>query len=337
MRTKYGPIRVLRPRSVLILPVVVLALVAAACSDSSADEDQVQIGFFEIVDVDVVRDMEDGFRAAMRDEGFIEGDNVIYIVKNAQNEIPNASVIATQFVDLEVDLVYGLGTPVVQAMYGETSEIPQIFGGMTDPVSGGVVDSFEAPGGHATGTSDLVPPGDQLDILLQILPDLATVGTINNPAEANSVAWQVLLEAAAAERDIEVIAVPVSNSNEVQPAIAALAGRVDAIMLTPDNTVESAMPVVIDTAADNGIPLLSPKSAEAANGALVGMGVDYYQLGLVNGHQAAAILRGEADTATTPVQTMPFPITVINLTTAETLGLTIPQSLLDTENVEAIR
>ena len=281
--------------------------------------------------------MEDGFRAAMRDEGFIEGDNVVYIAKNAQNEIPNTSVIAAQFVDLGVDLVYGLGTPVVQAMYAETSEIPQIFGGMTDPVSGGVVDSFEVPGGHATGTSDLVPPGDHLDILLLIIPDLAVIGTINNPSEANSVAWQALLEEAAAERGIEVIAVPVSNSNEVQPAVASLAGRVDALITTPDNTVESAMPVVIDTAADNGIPLMVPKSEQAANGALIGMGVDYYQLGVVNGHQAAAILRGEADTATTPVQTMPFPITVINLTTAETLGLTIPQSLLDTENVEAIR
>lgn len=308
---------------------------AAASPAQSAEEDP-RVGIFQVVDIDVVRAMSDGFRDAMAEEGFTGGDNIEYIVENAQNETSNATIIASQYVNEDVDLVYALGTPVAQAMYNETADIPLVFGGMTDPIAAGVVDSFENPGGHATGTSDLVPPGEHLDLLAEIIPDLARVGTINNPSEANSQRWQELLEEAAAERDMEVIAAPVANTNEVQPAVDSLAGRVDAIVTTPDNTVEAAMTVVIDAALDNGLPLLVPKQEQAENGALVGMGVDYYELGVINGHQAARILGGEAQPATMPVETMPNPITNINLETAATLGLEIPEAMLERDNVEVI-
>ena len=100
------------------------------------------------------------------------------------------------------------------------------------------------------------------------------------------------------------------------------------MIIAADDTVEQAIAIVAKTALDNKIPFVAPNATEAEKGALFALGVDYGQLGQINGQQAYSILVGGKKPGDIGVQGLNTPIIEINLTTARTLGLTIPQSLL---------
>ncbi|MEX2645961.1 MAG: ABC transporter substrate-binding protein [Gaiellaceae bacterium] len=324
-------------------------LIVSACgggSDSSAGEGSAtegggattepkRVAIFEIVQLDIIDDLVKGFKENMAKEGFVEGDNVTYETFNAQGETTNCNTIASQLAQGDWDLVYVVGTSCVQALYQKRPQFPIVFGAMTDPIGAGMAEDFDHPNPNSTGTTDLVPPDKNLDFLKRILPDMKTVGTLGNPTEANTESWMKLFKAEAVERGLKIVEVPVQSTNDVQIAANSLANRVDVIIAPPDNTVEPAIGSVIRVALERKVPLLTAKAEHAEKGALIGMGVDYYQIGLLNGTQGAKILNG-ATPESMPVEALPNPITNINLDTATEIGVQIPDDVRSAENVNLI-
>ena len=199
------------------------------------------------------------------------------------------------------DLIYAIATPAAQAVAGVTSEIPIVLSAVTDPAESGLVASNDAPGGNVTGTSDLTPVKEQIELLKQILPDAKTVGILFCSSESNSEIQAAMAREACEANGLEHIDFTVSSSNEIQTVVESMVGKVDVIYAPTDNTIAAGMPTVSMIATDNGLPIICGEQGMVDAGGLATYGIDYYQLGYMAGQMAVEILRDGADPATMPI------------------------------------
>jgi putative ABC transport system substrate-binding protein len=319
--------------SLLLVFAVALPLMSA-CSEGPA----LKIGITQIVTHPALDANRQGFIDQMAEEGFVEGDNVEYIVSNAENDLTMAATIAQQFVSQGVDLILAIATPNAQACVSaiEGTDIVLVFGSVTDPVAADLIDSWDNPGGNVTGISDWADVGTQVQLILDIVPDVTSLGVVYNAGETNSVVQVDELKAAAPGLGIdEIVEASAATSADVQTAALSLVGRVDAIWVPTDNTVVSAFEAVVGVCEDNQIPLFAADTATVERGAIGTPGISYYKLGLECGLVAARILNGE-NPADIPAKKVDMTDLFVNPTAAGRMGVTIPQSVLDraTEIVE---
>src|SRR5690606_14052393 len=238
----------LRPRRLAVAGVAAAALVSlAACSSSdggSAGEggsDQAKIGVLQFVQHPALDAATEGFKEAIADAG-IEAE---YDDQNAQGEVANTNTIATTFAwGGDLALVFTAATPAAQAAAQSIMDIPVLFTAVPDAEEAGLVSSNDAPGANVTGTSDLNPVADQLELLTEIAPDAESVGIVYSSGEVNSEVQVELAKEAAADLGITIEEATVSNSAEVQQAAQSL-GDVDAIYVPTDNTVVSGIAALI--------------------------------------------------------------------------------------------
>ena len=312
-----------------ILPVGALAL--ASCADESDDTtatsgggESYTIGINQLVQHPALDAATDGFKQAFEDAGV----DVTFEEQNANGEQGTALTIAQQFASDNLDLVLAVATPAAQATAQNITDIPVLFTAVTDAESADLVDSNDAPGGNVTGTSDVAPIDEQLELLQQLVPDLGSIGIVYASGEVNSQVQVDAVEEAAAPLDIEVKTQTVTTVNEIQQAVDAL-GDVDAIYVPTDNMVVSGIASLIQVAEQNQIPVMGAESGTVEGGAIATLGIDYTELGRQTGEMALRILQDGADPATMPVESALEFTYVINEDAAERQGVEIPQEILD--------
>src|SRR5665811_2466874 len=145
------------------------------------------------------------------------------------------------------DLILAIATPTAQAAAQAITDKPILITAVTDPVAAGLVDSMDKPGGNITGTTDMNPVEEQLELVKEIAPDAKTVGIVYSSGEVNSEIQVKMAKAAAPGLGLEIKEATVSNSSEVQQA--ALSLDVDAYYIPTDNTVVSAIESLLQVAA----------------------------------------------------------------------------------------
>ncbi len=274
----------------------------------------------------------EGFREVVGARAEQQDIDIQYDLQNALGDVSVANQIARKQVADNPGLILSVGTPSVQASKRATSQIPIIFGAMTDPIAAGVVNSLEVPGGNCTGTSDAGPYDKQIKLIRQLLPDAQKIGIIRNPGESNSVAAMKTIDKDLMNWNFTKIEVPVSNTSEVLAAANALVKRCDVFYIPPDNTVLSALDAVISVARANKIPLFVTDEGSVEMGAVATIGIDYLQLGRVTGNIAIKVLQG------TPPGSIPVAFgeatqLVVNLDAARQQGVEFPSSLLEKAKV----
>ena len=258
--------------------------------------------------------------------------NAKFDLQNANGEPATASQIAQKFKIQKVDVAVGIATPTAQALANAIKDIPVIYAAVTDPVAAGLVKSYDKGEPNVTGTSDLPPVEAQIDTLLALAPNTKRIGHVYNAGEANSVRTADVSEAYCNKKGIKFVRAIVANSAEVSQALASIVGRVDAIYLSTDNTVFSAITTVADICIREKLPLVTadPSSAETVP-VLAAVGFDYYKMGKATGRIIVEVLNGKK-TADIPTYFALDPAEnalVINVDTAKKIGLTVPKSLLD--------
>jgi len=270
-----------------------------------------------------------GFVDALADAGYIDGENIKIDLQNAQGDQATASTIATKLVNDNNDLILAIATPSAQAVANATKDIPILITAVTDPAGSGLVASNEAPGGNVSGTSDLTPIKNQIELLTKLIPTAKNIAILYCSSESNSKIQAEIAADAAAELGLTTIDATVSNSNEIQQVVQSLVGKVDAIYAPTDNIIASGMPTVALVANDNGIPVICGEEGMVDAGGLATYGIDYYKLGRITGEQAVKIIKGEATTDSMPVQYLPDDqySLKINEEVAAKLGITIPADL----------
>lgn len=290
------------------------------------------VGYSQIVDHPALNETRQGFVDGLADAGFVEGEHLVFDYQDAQGDIANARNIAEKFVADEVDLIAPCTTPNAQAavQVAEGTEIPVVFGCVTDPVSAGIVDSVEEPTGtNVTGMYNPIPIEELFDLFLEIYPDMEVAGTIYNASEDNSVVINEQAKAEAEARGLEWVEVTVASSADVKTAAESLAGQVDAYIIGQDNTVASALEALVGTARENGIPIFAMDPQAVERGAVASLASNQYDSGYQWATELAVpVLLGADPGELTPVRPSSFDLQV-NLDAAENAGLTVPEAIVN--------
>ena len=296
-----------------------------------------EIGITQIVTHPALDSAREGFIAVLAEEGFVEGENVEYILRNAEGDMSIAVSIAEYFVAEKVDLILSIATPTSQAVVGavEGTDIPVVFNSVTEPKEAGLVASWEKPGGQVTGVSDMAPIEPQVELIMDIAPDTKRLGVIYNAGEVNSVVQVEMLNDIVGKFGLTVVAATAASTADVLAAAQSLVGRVDTIWVPADNTAVAAFESIVKVGEENGMPVFAADVATVERGAIGCYGLDYTVVGRESGKIAVRILRGEKP-AGIPVGMVPLDELYLNKEAAERMGVTIPQALLDkaTEIIE---
>jgi len=300
---------------------------APAQSSSEDSGKKYTVGIIQYMDHVALDAAREGFIEALKDNGYVDGENLTIDFQNAQGDQSNLSTISDRFVSNNVDLVLAIATPAAQSIAGKTTEIPILATAVTDFEAAKLVDSNEAPGGNVSGTTDMNPIKEQIDLLAKLVPDAKTVGVLYTSSEDNSVLQAKLAKEAIENLGLNYVEVTVTNSNDVQQATQSIVEKCDAIYIPTDNVFASAMPIVHGVTAQSKTPVICGESGMVDNGGLATLGINYKDLGYQTGLMAVKILKGEASPATMPIESATEFDFVINGIVAEEIGLEIPEDL----------
>jgi putative ABC transport system substrate-binding protein len=270
----------------------------------------------------------------LQDEVAAAKINATYDVQNANGDINAAASIASKFQSEKVTLAVGVATPTSQSLVNTLKGIPIVFAAVTDPVKAGLVASLKKGGRNVTGVSDMTPVKQQIELLLKI-KKVKRLGHIYTSSEENAVVLAGIVKQACKELGIHYVETTVSKSSEVKQAVQAIIRRVDALYISTDNTVVSAMSAVSDVAMKARIPIMSADPSSAENyPVLAAWGFDYYKMGRATGKLVVQILKGkQPEQIPTQFMTRTSDIDLlINLDVAKKLGLTIPADLVKQAN-----
>ena len=269
-----------------------------------------------------------GFVEGLASKGYKEGQNITYDRQNAQADQSNLQNIAHRFVNNKVNLICAIATPAAQTVANVTSDIPIVATAVTDYKTAKLVKDNAKPGTNVTGTTDMNPVEQQLDLLLKIVPNAKSVGTIYCSSEVNSQLQVDILKKAATAKGVTIKEATVSNVNDIQQAARSLVGKVQAIYVPTDNVLASAMPTLVSVTEEAKLPVICGEGGMVKAGGLATLGVDYYKLGFQAGEMAADILSGKSKPADMGIQAQKEFKAMVNLKEAEKIGLKVPEDVL---------
>lgn len=303
-----------------------LSLLFAATAFAASPSRPVLIGISKIVShpaLDaVVQGVQDELKAAKV--------NATFDIQNANGDISTAASIANKFQSERVNVAVGVATPTSQALVNTLKGIPIVYSAVTDPVKAGLVPSLKKGGKNVTGVSDMTPVRQQIEMLMKI-KKVKRLGHIYTSSEENAVVLADMVKQVCKDLGIQFVGTTVTKSSEVKQATQAIIRRVDAIYVSTDNTVVSAMSAVADVAMKHKVPIMSadPSSSEAYD-VLAAWGFDYYKMGRETGKLVNEILKGKK-TEQIPTRFMTKASDVdllVNLDVAKKLGLTVPADIV---------
>lgn len=313
---------------IIVLVAVVLVNFHPFALVSAQDAEPLEIAIVQIVSHDSLDQIVQGIKDGLAEGGYVEGENLTIEFHNAEGDINLLSTIAEQVVSNEPDLIFAVTTPVAQAFQNQTDDIPIVMAGVTDPVSAGVVETLEAPGGNITGTSDAIDLEEHFELMLEIDPSIETVGMIYTTSEDNAQAEIETAKEAAEALGLEVKVEGIATTLDMQMVAEMLSAEVDAIYVGSDNTIASAFETLLDATDRMNIAVFPSVDIMVAQGGLAALAINQADLGLQAAKMGLAVLDGEA-ISEMPVQFVEKLRLVYNSDSAERLGIEIPAELKD--------
>lgn len=309
-----------------------LALGVVGCGGDKKEApkkaEKVNVGIVQLVEHAALDAANKGFVEGLASKGYKEGQNIAYDRQNAQADQSNLQNIAHRFVNNKVNLICAIATPAAQTVANVTSDIPIVATAVTDYKTAKLVKDNAKPGTNVTGTTDMNPVEQQLDLLLKIVPNAKSVGTIYCSSEVNSQLQVDILKKAAAGKNVTIKEATVSNVNDIQQAARSLVGKVQAIYVPTDNVLASAMPTLVSVTEEAKLPVICGEGGMVKAGGVATLGVDYYKLGFQAGEMAADILSGKSKPADMAIQAQKEFKAMVNLKEAEKIGLKVPEDVL---------
>jgi putative tryptophan/tyrosine transport system substrate-binding protein len=287
------------------------------------------IGFRHGASPDGFAPYQAAFRQGLKEAGYVEGQNVAIEYRWAAGQYERLPALVADLINRQVVVIAATADPSALAAKAATATIPIVFFSGSDPVKLGLVAGLNRPGGNVTGVSILAFTllSKQLELLCELVPTAATVAFLINPNNSNTVGRTREMQEIARALGRQLQAVTAATEAELEPAFAAVQGHAGALFVPPDPFFTGHREQLVVLAARHAIPTSYPFREYAAAGGLMSYGanlVDAYRLvGIYTGR----ILKGEKP-ADLPVQQSTKVELIINLKTANTLGLTIPLPLL---------
>ena len=309
----------------IISVIVCIALILAAAV-SFAETYTVGIGQF--AQHGSLDNCYQGFVEGLAEAGLVEGENLKIDLQNAQADMGIAQQIAAQFASAKVDMMVGIATPMAQACYNAAAgAIPTIFTAVTDPVAAGFASADGVAAGEVTGTSDALPIKAQLETIRAMLPDATKIGILYTTSEVNSISAIEIYKSLAGDYGFEIVESGISTTADIPLALDALLSKVDCLTNLTDNTVVSALALVLDKANAAGKPVFGSEIEQVKLGCAAAEGLDYIALGRQTGLMAAKVLKGEAKAIEIPYEIITEPQLYVNSEALAKFGITLSDEL----------
>ena len=264
-----------------------------AAADNGSTDRQYTIGLAQFVDHTSLNTIRDAIIDEFAEQGYKDGDNITIDYQNAANQISNLDTIMSSYASEGADAIIAIATPTAQAAQNYSQDIPVIFSAVSDPVSAGLVVSMEEPGGNVTGTSDEVQVDQICDLMLELTPDVKTVGVLYNAGEANSVSNIKRFKEYAESKGLTVVEKTGTDLTTMQQAATVLCQDADAIFSPNDNTVASGMAALSQIALDAGVPYYVGADSMVQDGGFATCGINYEELGRETARMTLEILEGK--------------------------------------------
>ena len=324
-----------------LLTVAMAATIMAGCGSSGSDQDTTQgtdeaktdnttykVGIVQYVDDASLNQIEKAIEAELDAKGEELGVTFDYAdyTFNGQADSTVMNQIAADLVADEVDIIIPIATPTAMVMQSATedNQIPVVFSAVSDPVGAGLVEDNEAPGSNITGTSDAIDTEAILNLVLTANPDAKKIGLLYDKSQDSSIGSIEDAIAFCEEHGLDYVEKTGTTAAEIQAAADSLVAEgVDAVFTPQDNTVMTAELSIFEKFTDAKIPHYTGADSFALNGAFLGYGVNYENLGTVTADMAVEILVDGKNPAEMPVETLEDGIITINTETAEAVGIDV--------------
>jgi putative ABC transport system substrate-binding protein len=270
------------------------------------------------------------FTQAMQQLGWIDGRNMRLDIRWGEDKIALERKYAAELVALAPDVILASGTESVGELQALSRTVPIVFAAVADPAGAGFVESLAHPGGNATGFMlyEYSWGGKLLELLRQIAPGVTRVAVLRDPANPALVATFGAVRGAAQVLGVEVSAVDTRDAGQTERGVAAFARSANGgLIVMPGQTASVHGALIVALAARYKLPAIYPFRYNVTGGGLISYGPDFVEPFRPAAGYVDRILKGESP-ADLPVQAATKYDLVINLKTAKTLGLTVPNSLV---------
>ncbi len=316
---------------VLLLLVVLSAVTIIGCGGNSG---KVVVGILQTATHSALDDAREGYIEALKANGYADAE---FVVKNPEGDTTTMNTMATDLVRSS-DIVLGIGTPAAVALQSARSneqiDITILFTAVTDPVSAGLMADASKPT-DITGTNDMNPVAEQVNLIIELIPNIKKLGVLYNVAEPNSAVQAEMVKEQAALKGVEVVVKTVSEAMEINIMTSSLINdeKVEAIYLPTDNLIASNMNAVAAVCTEFKVPTICGESGMLAGGGTLTYSISYKALGKLTGEMAAKILSGTpcSEIPSTSVDASGLEV-VINEEVLKQLGIEVPQSIKDKLN-----
>lgn len=276
----------------LLLAVTMLFALTAASAEA---QKTFTIGLIQFAEHPSLDNCRDGFVQGLAAAGFVEGENVTFEYQNANADTATGAQIADIFSG-KCDLICAIATPVAMSAFNvcEDKGVPVIYSAVSDPVAAALANADKTPVGNVTGTSDELPVEGQLKLIRALMPDAKTIGILHTTSETNSDSTLATYRELAPKYGFTIIDKGIAKGDEIPMALDALLPQVDCTTNLTDNTVVSALPIVLEMSQEAGKPVFGSEVEQVKGGCVASAGIDYVILGQQTGAIAARVLNGES-------------------------------------------
>lgn len=269
------------------------AVLSPVCLGQSASSGaQPVVAIVTAVEVPALLQAKEGVVAALAERGFVVGRNLSLRYENAAGDKQRIQDIVKALESTPPAVVVALTTPMAQALQQSALRTPVVFGAVTDPVKAGIVPALGKPAGHITGASDLAPLAEQLKLFRALVPGLKRIGFVYDARLVSPASTLAALRSVADTMGIQVVEAVVPSTAEAAEAARGLLGRVDAVYLPNDTTVNPATESIVALCHGARVPVFSAEGSGVKRGALASIGNDYGEVGKLAGTMAAEVLSG---------------------------------------------
>ncbi len=296
-------------KRIIVLAVLLLTAVFSAFAGGSREEkssSSYKIGLCNYVDDASLNQICENIKKGIGDIETRNNVKIEVLEDNCNADSNVLSQIISNFIAEDVDLMIGIATPVAMTMQAQTedNQIPVIFAAVSDPVGAGIVESLSSPGSNITGTSDFLDTAAVMNLMFALNPSIRKVGLLYDAGQDSSVtalkSAREILEA----KGVEIIEKSGTTVDEIILAADSLIlDGVEAVFTPSDNTVMTAELSIYEKFMAAGIPHYTGADSFALNGAFLGYGVDYSNLGYETAMMAEEILIGGKKPADVAVKT----------------------------------
>jgi ABC-type uncharacterized transport system substrate-binding protein len=315
---------------ILVYALLALILTTIHLADAQQTKKVPRIGFLGAVTPEDFPHLEEAFREGLREFGFIEGKTLVVEYRWAEGRAERLPEMAADLVRLKVDAIFAITSAAARAVKGATATIPVVFVGVSDPVRYGLVSSLARPGGNMTGLGHFTPElnGKRLELLKEVVPGLGRVAVLWNTGNESHEEQLKDLAHPAKALGVHVRPVGVEKPEELEAGFQVMVkDRAGGLVVLASSLTHRHLGRIADFAIRHRLPSVMEFSEFADAGGLLMYGPTWAGMFRRGGQLVGKILKG-AKPADLPVeQPMKFEF-VINLKTANQIGLTIPPNVL---------